>query len=135
MLGAVTGCLPFTVSGLAEIVTIVVVPVWLGSLISRWWVSAPRQITLAVALPLFGALFRLFVTSMLGGSSGFSSLFGAIGAVGFSDPYVRQQVLTLTLPVFLTVVTTVILMLLPEEGACVIRRASRPHRTRDDDDV
>jgi hypothetical protein len=129
MLGAVTGCLPFTVSGLAEILTIVVVPVWLGFLISRWWASAPRQFVLAVVLPLFGALFRLFVTSMLGGSNWFSSLFRAISAVGFSNPYVWQQVLTLTFPVFLTVVTTVILKLLPEEGTCVIRRTSRLHRT------
>jgi len=111
MLGAATGCLPYTVSGPTEFLTIGVVPICLGFLISRWWASTPTQIVLAVALPSFGALFRLFVTSLHDSSNWFSGLFRAVGAVGFSDPHVRQQVLTLLFPMFVTIVATVMYML------------------------
>ena len=108
--GVATGCLPYTVSGVLEFLVIAVVPGCLGFLIARWWAGAPRQIALAVALPLFGSLVRLLVTSINDGSNWFSRLFRAVDAVGLSDPYVRQGLLTLLFPVFVTILATVIFM-------------------------
>jgi hypothetical protein len=111
LLAGATGCLPYTISGLPEFCAIAAVPFFLGFLITRLWSDSVAQLTLSVALPLFGAGVRLASSSLLDGSNWFARLFRAMGAVGVGDPYVRQWLLTLLFPVFVTVVVTVMFMI------------------------
>ena len=111
VLAGITGCLPFTVSGAPEFCAIVALPLYLGFLISGWWTDSPTRFTLAVLLPLFGVLIRLLASSLHDGSNWFARLFRAIGVAGFSDPYLRQTMLTLLFPVLVTIVATVMFMI------------------------
>jgi hypothetical protein len=107
VLGGLTGCLPFTVSGLPEFCAIVALPFCLGLLICRWWTDSLTRLALAIALPAFGSLVRLLSSSIHDGSNWFGRLIRAIGAVGFTEPYVRQILLTLLFPVLVTIVAAV----------------------------
>jgi hypothetical protein len=116
VLAGVTGCLPFTVSGVPEICVIVAVPLYLGFLISRWWIDSPTRFALAALLPLFGVLIRLLASSLHDGSNWFARLFRAIGISGLSDPQLRQTLLTLLFPVLVTIVATMMFMLFQRRG-------------------
>jgi hypothetical protein len=94
----------------------VVLPVYLGFLIATWWDSAPKQIALAVAVPVLGSLLRLLVTSLHDGSDWFGRIFRAVGAVGFVDPYVRQILLTLFFPVLVTILASVMFSIFQRRG-------------------
>lgn len=102
-----TGCLPYTVSGVAESCAIVVVPFVLGFLISRWWLDSSARLTLSVALPLFGAMVRLFSSSLHDGTNWFGALYRHFDTVGLGSPYLRQKLLTLLFPMFVTITAVV----------------------------
>ncbi len=110
VLAGATGCLPFTGSGLPEFCAIVAAPFVLGFLITRWWSDTFTRLALSVALPLFGAAFRLASSSLHDSSNWFGHLARAVGAVGIGDQYVRQTLLTLLFPVSVTIVATVMFM-------------------------
>ena|ERR1022692_583063 len=111
ILGGVTGCLPFTISDVPEFCAIVALPFCLGFLICRWWTDPITRLVLAVALPSFGSLVRLLSSSLHDGLNWFTRLFRAVGAVGISDPYLRQTLLTLLFPVAVTIMATVMFMI------------------------
>ena len=112
ILAGASGCVPFTISGVLEICSIVALPFCLGFLISRWWTDSLTQFVLAVALPVFGSLVRLLSSSIHDGSNWFRHLFRVMRAVGFSDPYLRQTLLTLLLPILVTIVAAVMFKVL-----------------------
>jgi hypothetical protein len=110
VLGGVTGCLPFTVSGAPEFCTIVALPFCLGFVICRWWSDSLTRLGLALALPLFGSFVRLLSSSLHDGPNWFGSLVRALGVVGLRDPYLRRMLLTLLFPVLVAIVATVMFM-------------------------
>ena len=109
-LAVLTGCLPFTFSGVLEFCAIVALPFCLGFLICRWWTGSLTRLALAIALSALGSSVRLFSSSLHDGANWFGRLFRAVGAVGISDPYVRQILLTLLFPVLVCTVATVMFM-------------------------
>ena len=111
-LALVTGCLPFTVSGVPEFCAVVVLPFYLSFLIIRWWPGSFARISLALVLPLVGCLVRLFSSSLYDGSNWFIRFFGLIDVVGIADPFVWRILVNLFFPVFVTLLASIMFMII-----------------------
>jgi hypothetical protein len=106
------GCVPITISGILELLTMVVAPFGLGFLIVRWWSGATRQITLALMAGLFAAALKILSTSLYTGKDWFTHIGGLVAKVGVGDPIVGTIVLVVLFPVVAGDVATALFIFL-----------------------
>ena len=125
-LGVVSGAVPLTTSGMKEFCTVVAVPFLIGFIIARWWSSRVQQMTVVLAIGLFGMAVRLLVSSIYSDKNWFASVGWLIVNVGLMDPMVFTIVLTLTFPVLAGFFATFLCVCLNAKGPMItVCRKSR----------
>ena len=98
-----------------EFVSIVLLPSFLGFLISRLWDRTLQQLALGLFFPILGAIVRLTTSSIHDGHNWFALLFRFYVSEGFLNPYFRQIIITLLFPVAVTLV----FVALPNKGLII----------------
>ena len=114
--GVVMGSMPITISGMLELLTMVVTPFVIGFLIARWWTGVASRIALAVLVGLFASVLKLLSTSLQTGKNWFTYVGGLVTTVGIGDPVVRTMVLVTLFPVMVTLLTTATFIILGRLG-------------------
>jgi len=112
IVAGIAGCFPFTISSAPEGCLRVILIIFLGFLISRWWTNPLAQLSLAFTLSLLSSLICILSNSLHDGLNWFVLLYHAVAAAGADDPYVRVQLGIVFCPVWATVLCAIVFMTL-----------------------
>jgi chromate transport protein ChrA len=108
IVAGIAGCFPFTISSVPACWVRVILTIFLGFLISRWWTKPLVQLSLAFAVSLLCSLVCVLFNSFYDGLNWFALLYLTATAGGVSDAFFRQQLVIVFCAVWATVLMTVV---------------------------